>query len=191
MPLDFATLLPVGTFIAGLIGAGVLEHRRDRRQERRQERAWQREVAAADRRLASEFERETLLAVQTSIQDLGRVASQNYLAALHWHSSGKPAKEFRHDEDLDRRELEELARMKQITERVADADIRVLLHRLRTQLVAATMYGVTDTGRAEIDAAFADAQEARDELEQAIGNRLRALVYGTPPVLDRPPGQQP
>lgn len=187
MPVDLSSLVPVGTFIGGVMGAGVLEHRRDRRQERREERAWRREVLAADRRLASDFERETLLAVQAGVQSLGRVAAQNYLAAVHWDHSGKPPQEFRNDGELDVQQLEESARLKQLTERVADSDVRVLLHRLRTQLVAATHYGI-GAGRVEIDAAFEDAREIRDELERAVGNRLRSLILGLPAVLDPPPG---
>lgn len=185
MPVDVSSLVPVGTFIGGLIGAGVLDHRRDRRQERREERTWRREVLAADRRLASDFERETLLAVQAGVQSLGRVAAQNYLAAVHWDHSGKPPQDFRNDGELDVRQLEESAHLKQLTERVADSDVRVLLHRLRTQLVAATHYGI-GAGRVEIDVAFDDARETRDELERAVGNRLRSLIFGLLPVLGPP-----
>lgn len=191
MPVDVASLLPVGTFIGGLIGAGVLEHRRDRRQERREERAWRREVLAADRRQANDFERETLLGLQAAVQSLGRVSAQNYLAAVRWDEDGKPANEFRHDDDLDRRQLEELAKVKQLGERAADPDVRVLLHRLRTRLTAATMLGVPGIDRPQIDAAFDEAREVRNALEQAVGNRLRALVYGLPPVPDLPDGRPP
>jgi hypothetical protein len=172
-------LVPVLSFVAGALLTLLAETLRDRRATAREERAFARSRGREDEQSARDFERETLLELQDAVQRYARLVGKTYHAAhVHIRRDGGTPANFTSPDDVDEQLLAASVAVQRLVARVADQEVAGWISRMMKDADEATMIGIggRDLAHAEEHMqAFADEVQ---EVNAAIGARLRVLIYG-------------
>lgn len=173
----FERLIPVLTFIAGLVGAGVLEWRRDRRQATLARAAADRAAAKEDARYAREFERDTLLAVEDALNDLGRVSAELNYEVCSWVLDDKPLAGFAPSDALSEQERLANLELNRLRGRLRREELHEALRCVRSMFAVAA-HPHPDDEIHDLMLVWQQADVAGVIAQELLSERLRELIYG-------------
>lgn len=172
----FQQILPILTFIGGLVGAGVLDRRRDLRQARLSAAAADKAAEREDGRYAREFERETLLELEQLLLRLGRVTAELNYDVNAWVLAGHDLEDHQVSAELSEQERQLNGELHMLLGRVRRDDIRQAVLHMRTLLAIAARPDEADYESMMLS--FEQASVAGELTQLMIGDRLRELIYG-------------
>jgi hypothetical protein len=169
--VKFESWFPVVTLLVGFLASSAIEWFRDRRTLKREREAREsmRREKRADRR--GDFQRETLLALQDSLLELGRSNGEIYhLDLIAYHRTGEFVRQ-RISEELNERNRLANGRTSVLTSRVRDVAVREMIQ--------------TFSDYANVETMSRDLDEAREaanlgirlfvKINERIGELLRKL----------------
>lgn len=172
-------LVPVLSFAAGAAAQLGGEALRDRRLTAREEAAAARAQARDDQQAAREFERETLLELQDAAKRWARMIGRaQHAAHVHVRRDGGTAQSLELPPEVDEGLLATGVEVDRLGSRVASAEVAERLSWARKNALEVTLFDIGGRDLAHADEHMSAFATELEELNRAIGARLREVVYG-------------